>query len=104
MTTATPDHTEFGPEDSLIVTCDCYSFDHSMRFSLFHEDDCKQAEEMCITVILDEGPFFTRLKKGLKYIFKSEYATCTEIVIRRKSAKMIRDIMQRYIDRAPEVS
>lgn len=64
-----------------VFICACHSFEHQIKF--IHDSDDKS---LYVYVHLNNGSFWTRLKRGIKYIFgySSKYGEWDEFIFKDK--------------------
>ena len=77
-------------EETQIFVCDCHSFEHQVKFMYDEEDN-----EVYLYVHLTNGTFWSRLKKGIKYIFghSSRFGEWDEFIFQEKDEENLREFL-----------
>lgn len=73
--------------------CRCSSLEHQISFWYDDEDKQLYAEPHLVT-----GSFFTRLIKGIKYIFgyKCKYGNFDSMIFKDEDLKELKDFLSKY--------
>jgi len=79
------------------IDCECYAIDCIVRFSYYKKDEDDWDKDLDVDMVLREGNFWDRLKKGMKYIFMSRDAWTTGACWRPEQAVILREFLDQYI-------
>jgi hypothetical protein len=73
-----------------IFVCECYSFEHQVKFIHDSEENILYAY-----IHLTKDTFWTRLKKGIKYIFghTSRFGEWDEFIFQEKDEDKLREFL-----------
>ena len=77
-------------EETEIFVCECNSFEHQVKFMYGTED-----RELFIYVHLTGDTFWSRLKRGIKYIFghSSRFGEWDEFIFKEKDQEDLRKFL-----------
>jgi hypothetical protein len=105
MTHTTTNKKRIYSNDNIVeehFTCKCSSFEHTVRFVYYVEQDGSIDDEgLYLSVRLcSSGGFFHRVKRALAYVFgyKCRYGDYDEVVFKRQDADRLRDLLDTYIN------
>ena len=86
-------------ENSLFVLCECASPEHQVILSSIFEDEPEYQMVFISFHLVTYRNIFRRVWRSVRYIFgyRSRYGDWDEIMINKKTAKEIRDYLDRFI-------
>ena len=79
-------------EETQIFVCECHSFEHQVKFMYDEEDN-----EVYLYVHLTKDTFWSRLKKGIKYIFghSSRFGEWDQFIFQEKDQEELRKFLNK---------
>lgn len=80
--------------NKIVISCSCNANEHNLIFSVDEEE-----KELYINTFLENGTFFERVCKGLKYIFgyKGRYGDFSETILTEVEAKELKKIIEDFL-------
>ncbi len=75
--------------------CACHADEHLLKFQYFQDDEYP---ELFVTVFLDELPWYSRIIRGIKYIFgyKSKYGHFYSWTINNEDINRMIEMLETY--------
>jgi hypothetical protein len=85
--------------DTEIFICDCHSFEHQAKFMYAEQDNM-----LYVYIHLAKDTFWSRLGKGIKYIFghSSRFGEWDEFIFQEKDEAVLREFLNQLKQRSDE--